>query len=212
MIMKTLKYILLGIMLCTFIPVCHSQSPATTTHVITLQSAHEKTPVRLLSESKDVLLRRLKAMDLHDVSISQENSTAELVVTVKDTITLEDLSDLLLVGGHVSFKADSIMALNKEDISEVHADFGKPGSPSLCLTLIENRWKEWEDLTARNVNKSVAFIIDGKVYAAPRIKDKISHGQIALTGDGFSKTEVRKLVAVISCGPVPLKFNIISNK
>ena len=65
-------------------------------------------------------------------------------------------------------------------------------------------------MTIRNMNKPVAFVVDDKVYSAPLIKDKISHGKISLTGGGFSKTEVRKLVAIISSGPVPLKFTIVS--
>ena len=48
------------------------------------------------------------------------------------------------------------------------------------------------------MNKPVAFIVDDKVYSTPMIKDKILHGKISLTGGGLSKTEVRKLVAIIS--------------
>jgi preprotein translocase subunit SecD len=77
-------------------------------------------------------------------------------------------------------------------------------------TFKENKWKIWENLTSRNMNKPVAFIVDDKVYSTPMIKDKIPHGKISLTGGGLSKTEVRKLVAIISSGPVPLKFTIVS--
>jgi preprotein translocase subunit SecD len=92
----------------------------------------------------------------------------------------------------------------------VHADLNNPEYPTLCITFKENKWKVWENMTTRNMNKPVAFIMDDKVYSAPQIKDTISHGKISLTGSGFSKTEVRKLVAVISSGPVPLKFTIVS--
>ena len=208
--MKTLRYIILGIMLITIIPVCTSQTPETNKQVITLKSVPENAPGQLLSESKEILLRRLNFMSLRDVQITQNNAKSELIITVGDTVSNVTLSEILLIQGHVSLKADSILVLNKENLLEAHADFTEPKFPTLCITFKENKWKDLEIMTARNINKPVAFVMDGKVYSAPMIKEKISHGKISLTGGGFSKTEVRKLVAVISSGPVPMKFIIVS--
>jgi preprotein translocase subunit SecD len=210
MIMKTLKYLLLGIMLITIIPVCIAQTLVKDKQVITLQSAIENVPSKLLSESKAVLSQRLGFMSLRDVQIKLNNAKSELVITVGDTISNVTLSEILLIQGNVSFKADTILVLTKENLLEVYADFSKPEYPALCITFKEDTLKVWEILTARNMNKPVAFVVDGKVYSAPLIKDKISHGKISLTGSGFSKTEIKKLVAVISSGPVPLKFTIVS--
>ncbi|MGA2821958.1 MAG: hypothetical protein ABSE72_00350 [Bacteroidales bacterium] len=208
--MKTLRYILLGIMLITIIPVCSSQTSNNNKQVITLQSVPQNVPNKLLSESKEILSRRLGFMGFRDIQITQDNTKSELVITVGDTISNATLSEILLIQGNVSFKADTILVLNKENLLEVHADFDNPEYPTLCITFKENKWKVWENMTTRNINKPVAFVIDDKVYSAPRIKDKISHGKISLTGGGFSKTEVRKLVAIISSGTVPLKFTIVS--
>jgi hypothetical protein len=210
MIMKTLKYILLGIMLISIIPLCNSQTPVKTKQVITIQSVPENAPSILLAESKEILSRRLGFMGLCDFQIIQNNTKSELVITVGDTISHVTLSEILLIQGFVSFKADTILVLNKENLLEVHADFNKPEYPTLCITFKEDKWKVLEHMTARNMNKPVAFAVDDKVYSAPLIMDKISHGKISLTGSGFSKTEVRKLVAIISSGPVPLKFTIVS--
>lgn len=210
MIMKTLRYILLGIMLITIIPVCSSQIPVKNKQVITLQSVPGNAPGKLLAESKEILSQRLGFMGLRDVEITQHNSTSELVITVGDTISNVTLSEILLIQGYVSFKADSLLVLNKENLLEVHADFDNPEYPALCISFKENKWKVLENMTTRNMNKPVVLIVDDKVYSAPRIIDTISHGKISLTGSGFSKTEVRKLVSIISSGPVPLKFSIVS--
>ena len=101
--------------------------------------------------------------------------------------------------------------LNEQDILEAHADLENPEYPTLCITFKEKVWKVWENMTIRDMNKPVAFVIDDKVYSAPRIMDKILHGKITLSGGGFSKTEIRKLVAIISSGTVPLKFTVVSN-
>jgi len=208
--MKTIRDILLGIMLITIIPVCNSQKPIENKQVITLQSVPEKAQSKLLAESKEILSRRLALLNLRDVQITQNNAKSELVITVGDTISNVTLSEILLTQGYVCFKSDTILVLDKENLLEAHADFSKPEYPTLCITFKENKWKVWESMTTRNMNKPVAFVVDDKVYSAPLIKDKISQGKISLTGSGFSKTEVGKLVAVISSGPVPLKFTIVS--
>jgi len=210
--MKTLKYLLLGIILITIIPVCSSQTQVKNKQVITLQSVPGNAPIKLLSESKEILSRRLEFMSLRDVQIIQNNSKSELVITVGDTISNVTLSEILLIQGRFSIKADSVLVVNKNDIQEVHSGFDNTKHLTLFITLKETKWKAWENMTARNMNKSVVFVMDDKVYSAPRIMDKISHGKISLTGSGFSETEVRKLVAIISSGPVPLKFTIVSKK
>jgi len=107
--------------------------------------------------------------------------------------------------------SSSDRTFNEKDINEAHADFTNPEFPTLSITFNEKVWNLWKDLTIKNMNKSVALVIDDKVYSAPRILGEIPRGKISLTGGGFSKTEVRKLVAIISSGILPLKFTVVSN-
>jgi SecD/SecF fusion protein len=100
---------------------------------------------------------------------------------------------------------------NEQNIKEAHADFKNPELPELCITFKETVWQSWKDATLRNMNKPIALVIDNKVYFAPRIMGEIPHGKISLTGHGLSKTEIRKLVAIMTCGTLPLKFTMVSN-
>jgi len=177
-----------------------------------LQSVAVNVPSKLLSKSKEILTKRLELMRIRDVQITQNSPNSELVITVGDSISYQTLSDLLLIQGYISFKADSTIALKNEDALEVHSDFNNPEPPTLCITFKEDKWKVLESMTVRNMNKPLAFILDDKVYSAPRIMDNIAHGKISLTGNEFSKTEVMKLVAIISSGTVPLKFTIVNKK
>ncbi len=101
--MKTLKYILMGIILIAIIPFCNSQIPIKNKQVITLQSVPENASNKLLSESKEILLRRLTLIGLRDVQITQNDKKSELVIIVGDTISKETLSEILLIQGHLNF-------------------------------------------------------------------------------------------------------------
>lgn len=197
-------------MLMTTIPFCQAQIPAGSKKVIALQSVPGNASIKLLSESKEILARRLTSIGLRNADIALDTAKSQLVITVGDTVSYETLSGILLVQGNVCFKADSVLVLTREDILEVHADLDNPKQPALCITFKETDWKVWENMTVRNLNKPVALTVDNNVYCAPRIMDTITHGRISLTGDGLTKTGVGNLVAILSSGPVPLKFTNVS--
>jgi len=197
----------MGLMLFLFTPVCHTQTPVTTKQVITLQSVPGNASDKLLSESKEILLRRLAAMGIRDAGITQQAGVSELVVTVEDTISRATLSDLLLIRGDIHLGE----SIHEQDVKEAHGDFTDPGLAVLCITLKEEAWKRWENETIRHKNQPVDFVIDNKVYGSPWIADKIPHGQISLSGSGFSKDGVRKLAAILSGGTLPLKFTMVDN-
>jgi len=102
--------------------------------------------------------------------------------------------------------------LNERNILEAHADFANPEHPALCITFKEKVWGSLKNTTMRNVNKPIVLVIDNKVYFAPRISGEIPHGKISLTGSGLSKSEVRKIVAIISNGVLPLKFIVAGDE
>jgi len=71
----------------------------------------------------------------------------------------------------------------------------------------ENYWSQWESITKKNIDRQIAFVIDGKVYSAPMVRSAISSGKAEITG-GFTESEARNLVAIISCGLLPLEFQV----
>jgi len=197
----------MGLMLLLFTPICQTQTPGTTKQVITLQSVPGNASDKQLSASKEILLRRLEAMGIRDAAITQQAGASGLVVTVGDTNSRATLSDLLLIQGHMSLGE----SIHEQDVKEAHGDFTDPGHAVLCIILKEEAWKRWEDVTISHKNQPVDFVIDSNVYGSPRIADKIPHGQISLSGSGFSKVEVRKLAAILSFGTLPLKFTMVDN-
>ena len=90
-------------MLIIFIPFCNSQTLVKNEQVITLQSVTKHASNKLLSEAKEILLRRLACMNLSNIQITQNDTKSELVITVRDTINSETLSDILLIQGHLNF-------------------------------------------------------------------------------------------------------------
>ena len=72
----------------------------------------------------------------------------------------------------------------------------------------EDRKKAFSEFTERHVGQSLAIVLDGKVHSAPTIKSMLP-GEGVIEGGGatgFTPSEARKLVTVLSCGALPVRL------
>lgn len=71
--------------------------------------------------------------------------------------------------------------------------------------------KRFSSVTAANVNKFLAIVLDSTVYSAPRIIQKIPLGKAEITGS-FSMIEAKNLAIVLRAGALPAPVNIIEER
>ncbi|CAB1057858.1 Protein translocase subunit SecD [Olavius sp. associated proteobacterium Delta 1] len=69
----------------------------------------------------------------------------------------------------------------------------------------------FERITADNVNKRLAIVLDNSVYSAPVIQEKISGGQARITGQ-FTTDEARDLAIVLRAGALPAPVNVLEER
>jgi len=71
--------------------------------------------------------------------------------------------------------------------------------------------KVFGDLTAENVGKRLAIVLDGNVHSAPVIRERIPSGQAQITG-GFTPEEARDLAIVLRAGALPAPVVILEER
>ncbi len=69
----------------------------------------------------------------------------------------------------------------------------------------------FERITGENVGKKLAIVLDGKVYSAPVIQEKISGGQARITGS-FTHEEAHDLAIVLRAGALPAPVKILEER
>jgi preprotein translocase subunit SecD len=79
------------------------------------------------------------------------------------------------------------------------------------LTFNSRGAKLFERLTTENVKKRMAIVLDGKVYSAPVIQEKISGGRASITGH-FTTAEAHDLAIVLRAGALPAPVNILEQR
>jgi preprotein translocase subunit SecD len=82
--------------------------------------------------------------------------------------------------------------------------------PHVSITFNAAGAKLFEDITAANVKKRLAIILDGTVYSAPVIQERISGGNAQITGR-FSMDEAKDLAIVLRAGALPAPVKMLQN-
>jgi len=67
--------------------------------------------------------------------------------------------------------------------------------------------KKFAQITADNIGKRLAIVLDGKVQSAPRIKEAIPSGEAVITGR-FSVEQAQDLAIILRVGALPAPMNI----
>ena len=76
------------------------------------------------------------------------------------------------------------------------------------LDMTKEGRKKWSKFTGANINRQVAIILDGKVFMAPFIRDKISSGGTQISGFADMQ-EAKDIASVLKAGELPAPIKII---
>ena len=83
--------------------------------------------------------------------------------------------------------------------------------PYVSLSFDDRGGKLFEKITGENVKKRLAIVLDGNVYSAPVIQDRISGGNAVIEGQ-FTMDEAKDLAVVLRAGAYPVPTRVIESK
>jgi preprotein translocase subunit SecD len=109
----------------------------------------------------------------------------------------------------VLLKKDILMTGDLLTEAKVNID-QRFNEPHVSLTFNTDGAKRFEEITAANVKKRLAIILDGTVYSAPVIQERISGGNAQITGR-FSMDEAKDLAIVLRAGALPAPVKMLQN-
>lgn len=132
--------------------------------------------------------------------------TAEFTDTVtgkKRTIDLYTLIALKTSNGKA--------ALSGDVVTSATSDFDNmQGGNYVSMNMKPDAARQWARITAANLEKQVAIVLDDQVYSAPRVNSVIEGGRSSITGD-FTTDEAKDLANVLKSGKMAAKVDIISD-
>ncbi len=87
----------------------------------------------------------------------------------------------------------------------------RAGKPEIALKFNRKGARIFEKVTAKNIKKRLAIVLDGVVYVAPVIQNKIPGGNAVINGS-FTMQEAQDLAIVLNAGNLPAPVKIIEER
>ncbi len=116
--------------------------------------------------------------------------------------------DVLQLYALRSANRDNTASLGGDVIIDARQDYDQNGRVEVAMNMNQTGAKVWRNLTASNVGKQVAIVLDGYVYSAPNVNDEIPNGRSSITGN-FSIEEGQDLATVLKAGKLPAPARIV---
>ena len=95
--------------------------------------------------------------------------------------------------------------------AEVQSDPNSPGNWQVAIEFTATGTRIFGEVTEANVGKHLAIILDGNLYSAPRINERIPGGRAVITGQ-FAVDEARDLAIVLRAGALPAPVTILEER
>ena len=97
-------------------------------------------------------------------------------------------------------------------VTDAQVSYGNTGSaPGVSMQMNSEGARIWARLTADNIHKSIAIVLDGMVYSYPTVQNEITGGSSSITGN-FTITEAEDLANVLKSGKLPAPATIVQEQ
>lgn len=104
---------------------------------------------------------------------------------------------------------DGKAPLDGSAISDATGDFGQNSSRAeVSMSMNVEGAQTWARLTKENIKKSIAIVLDDRVYSFPTVQNEIKGGRSSITGN-FTIAEAKDLATLLKGGKMPAPARIV---
>jgi len=101
--------------------------------------------------------------------------------------------------------------LEGDHVSEAAQDFDERGRVAIKMNMDKVGTNIWAKMTARNIDKPLAIVLDNFVYSAPNVNDAITTGNSQISGN-YSLKEAQDLAEILQSGKLPAPAKIVQEQ
>ncbi len=102
--------------------------------------------------------------------------------------------------------------LDGNSITDARDEFSSTGGAAeVSMGMNAEGSKTWARLTADNVGRAIAIVLDNNVYSFPRVNQEIKGGRSSISGD-FTINEAKDLANVLKSGKLPAPARIMQEE
>lgn len=120
------------------------------------------------------------------------------------------VADFVPLYGIKTFGRDKAK-IEGDAVATASHDFDQNGRPEVNMIMTSTGTKAWAKMTAENVDKPIAIVLDNIVYSAPHVNGVIDGGTSQISG-GFTVEEAEDLANMLKIGKLPAPAKIVQEQ
>lgn len=101
--------------------------------------------------------------------------------------------------------------LTGKDLKDARAQVGQGNRPEVTIEFSSEGTKAFADLTAKNVGRRIAILLDKQVLTAPTVNEPIPGGKAVITGSQ-NMEEAQRLAILLRSGALPVKVDVMETR
>ncbi|WP_320036144.1 protein translocase subunit SecD [Halarcobacter sp.] len=148
----------------------------------------------------------LELMAVDEERADQVYSLTKYQAAQYGDIILEDTNN-----PQIKYLVKEIPILNGSQVIDAKVAFDQGNQPIINFTLNSSGSRIFGDFTGKNVGKRLAVVLDGKVYSAPNIRERIGGGSGQISG-GFSTVEAGNVAIALRSGALPASVELLEKR
>ncbi len=99
--------------------------------------------------------------------------------------------------------------LTGDVVTSASSEFDNLQGNVVSMTMNDEGARRWSSITAQNLHRAIAIVLDDQVYSYPNVNSQIDGGRSQITGR-FTPEEASDLANVLESGKMDAKVNIVS--
>ena len=139
----------------------------------------------------------LELMAIDEERNDQVSSMTTSQAAAYGNVILEDTNNQ-----NVKYLVREIPILNGSQVIDAQVAFDQANQAIINFTLNSTGARIFGEFTSKNIGKRLAVVLDGKVYSAPNIKERIGGGSGQISG-GFTVSEAGNVAIALRSGALP---------
>lgn len=164
-----------------------------------------------VNRSVSIIERRINGLGLTEPVIQRQGKD-RIIVELPGVKDPENAIAMLGRTALMQFKDDKgNVVLTGKDLKDARAQVGQGNAAVVGLEFSDEGAKKFAELTARNIGRTIAIELDGKVLTAPVVQEAITGGRAQISGQR-SVEEAEQLAILLRSGSLPVKIEVMENR
>ncbi|MBM3169594.1 MAG: protein translocase subunit SecDF [Bacteroidetes bacterium] len=131
----------------------------------------------------------------------------KLLWSIKPT-KADDGTEILELYGIKLKKGSDEAPLEGDVVTDARQTLDQTSQPAVSMQMNADGARKWRNLTAENVGRRIAVVLDDYVYTAPMVNGEIPNGQSEISGN-FTLLEAQDLANILKSGSLPAPTQIV---